>query len=303
MLKIEIVMKKILSLLLLLCGAVAVAQSDYKPMAVQGRTWWYTSEYDGFDATAEFGVRVGDKVDIDGVVWYKLQVIFTEMFVRSTGEFMSDSHDVLDLCYMRDDDCNVYTYAPFDSQFAPLRYYIDHFAEVLGAREAPLMVYSFGSKDDEWTLGNEGHTWMNFKITNINEVVSHKNKFMEYDAECLDANCDKVDMEYVMGIGRRDATYSEFVALPYNEIDSSFPHNAPPHLRYVTEGEDNTIIYEALGGRRIWEDSNGISGITADTSVGTPRYYNLQGIEVTSPSTPGIYIQVLNNSTSKVVVE
>ena len=74
-------------------------------------------------------------------------------------------------------------------------------------------------------------------------------------------------------------------------------------VAYVTEGEDNTIIYEALGGRRIWEDSNGINGITADTASGTPRYYNLQGIEVTDPSTPGIYIQVLNNSTSKIVVE
>ena len=301
-------MKKILSLMILLCGSVAVAQSGYKSLVVEGRTWWYTSNYVGVMTDCDYGVRIGAEVDIDGVKWHKVEKVLSGNYPANSDVIIDSDNEVVELCYIREENGCVYTYVPEKGDFKPTDFYLGSLASLFAGDTAPVKVYDFGEVGEEWSFSNVNdeynHSWIDYEITDISDTNSCGNIYRQYTAKFVKGDYnDYQDMTYVEGIGIRHEKYSELFVVPFDAFDMSYPFYDSPRLRYVTEGEDNTIIYEALGGRRIWEDSNGINGINADTSAGTPRYYNLQGIEVTDPSIPGIYIQVLNNSTSKVVVK
>lgn len=75
----------------------------------------------------------------------------------------------------------------------------------------------------------------------------------------------------------------------------------PPELTYVTEGEDNHVIFEAAGGEKLWEMA-GVESVVADPQAGAVRWFNLQGVAISSPDAPGLYIRRTGSKSEKVLV-
>jgi hypothetical protein len=70
----------------------------------------------------------------------------------------------------------------------------------------------------------------------------------------------------------------------------------------VTDADKN-IIYEGLGGERLWESyEDSVADISVDAS-GVCQWYNLQGVAVEPPTSAGIYIRHQNGKSEKVVIK
>lgn len=88
-------------------------------------------------------------------------------------------------------------------------------------------------------------------------------------------------------------------------LDGIYKYKAP-QLRYVTDGEENTVIYTAKGGYRLWDNYNGVENVVADGDVGDAAdvlYYNLQGQPVSVPQPGGMYIRVDGGRATKVIAK
>lgn len=90
--------------MILLCGSVAVAQSGYKSMVVEGRTWWYTSNYVGVMTDCDYGVRIGAEVDIDGVKWHKVEKVLSGNYPANSDIIIDSDSEVVELCYIREEN-------------------------------------------------------------------------------------------------------------------------------------------------------------------------------------------------------
>lgn len=73
-------------------------------------------------------------------------------------------------------------------------------------------------------------------------------------------------------------------------------------LRYVTDGENN-ILYEALGGLKAWETDAFLSTSDLLAPEAATSWYNLQGVEISAPAAPGIYIRRQGSTATKVVIK
>ncbi len=86
-------------------------------------------------------------------------------------------------------------------------------------------------------------------------------------------------------------------------IDREFTALDVLKLRYVTD-KDYNILYEQEGGVKLWDEMAGVSNVAVDGSYDSePSWYNMQGVKVAEPTSPGIYIRKAGNNTAKVVVK
>lgn len=103
-----------------------------------------------------------------------------------------------------------------------------------------------------------------------------------------------------------DPGLGELFFAPFGHSLSGMYKYGRPQLRYVTDGEDNTVIYTAKGGYRLWDYYNGVDNVVADgegDNAAVVRYYNLQGQPVSEPQPGSMYIRVEGGRATKVIAK
>lgn len=103
--------------------------------------------------------------------------------------------------------------------------------------------------------------------------------------------------EYVEGIGHPEF----FMLMPFGGGYSDTIGFQNPELTYVTEGEDNHVIFEAAGGEKLWEMA-GVESVVADSQAGAVQWFNMQGVAISQPDAPGLYIRRIASKSEKVLI-
>ena len=103
--------------------------------------------------------------------------------------------------------------------------------------------------------------------------------------------------EYVEGIGHPEF----FMLMPFGGGYSDTIGFQNPELAYVTEGEDNHVIFEAAGGEKLWEMA-GVESVVADPQTGAVQWFNMQGVAISQPDAPGLYIRRIASKSEKVLI-
>lgn len=177
--------------------------------------------------------------------------------------------------------------------------------------DSPTLIYCFGNIDDETIIYNNRLCPIKYQIVKIS-----------CRTETLPAlyTCKIIDEYYnqpqdfciaeglgIVSVGSTvlPGTGELFFAPFGGALDGIYKYKAP-QLRYVTDGEENTVIYTAKGGYRLWDNYNGVERVVADGDVGDAAdvlYYNLQGQPVSVPQPGGMYIRVDGGRATKVIAK
>ncbi|MDE6574918.1 MAG: hypothetical protein K2L84_06275 [Muribaculaceae bacterium] len=274
---------------------------NYKPLVVEGRTWWYYNT-NAEGKKCEFGVSIGEQEEIDGVLWNRVEVGLREYFdsVDSPG-LVFETEPVL-VAHIR--EANQKVYARYSTSYPGFKalgstclggqmQYLDSDDFIEG------LVYDFSSVGTKTYYGSKENNWESYTI--VHKTVSI---YFAPDTDYIYSNylCtteDKVyhliplEFRYNEAIGSENGLfYSPFSS---DSVDGTDAFQQPT-LRYVT-ATDGTVIYEAEGGKQLWADYAGVENIR----VSEPEsWFNLQGMPVEKPTSPGIYIRKKGNETVKV---
>lgn len=275
---------------------------DYRPTVVKGRTWWYyCAENGGRSDVYEFGLRVGDKVRINGQDWYEVSKVLSGDYYE-TGTVSFDSEPML-VGYIREESRTLYSRLIPVPDYRPLEIYYET-SVIHGTYDTEIKVCRYGSMNDVFEFGTPSEN-IGLEITGVDEVENSGNTFRRFTSRCLsDGTCViNDDLQFVEGIGFTDTgESSDLFYFPLGIGFMSTPYLASPKLRYVTEGDDNNIIYENMGGRCLWADYLGVDAVVSEPEAAPVEWFNLQGISVSDPSVPGIYLRRQGSEIRKVVV-
>lgn len=99
-------------------------------------------------------------------------------------------------------------------------------------------------------------------------------------------------------------SFNELFYAPFGVALSGMQKYEAPKLRYVTDGDENTVIYTGKGGFRLWDNYNGVESVITEgesVSAADVRYYNLQGQPVSDPRPGGMYIRMDGGRATKVI--
>ena len=286
------------------------AYKSYKPLVVEGRTWWYHNRHD-YGYQVDYGVRIGDKVDIDGVGWNKVEMILMRNGVYTgdhndpwRGEYTYLSEPML-TAYIREENGKVYSIMTDDCDFIP------H----IGCAASPLwidtfdssaLIYNFGKVGDSFDFGTE--EWhQTLWIEAVEDVEINGSPY-----RCFVATGDPqgtlswIDpgrtYDYLEEYGVIDAINNLFW-IPVSNYCAFNPSSGSADLRYVTEGPDNNIVFTADGGTKLWEEFSGVEDVSMDNADAPARWYDLTGIEVAKPTVPGVYIRVCGGKSEKIMIK
>ena len=284
------------------------SNESYKPLVVEGRTWWYHNHhYFGYEI--DYGVRIGEKVEIDGVNWNKVEMILMRNgSVKDTSapwnvEFKYESEPML-TAYIREKDGKVYSLMTDDCDFIP---YIECTAGPLWRDPIgnSALIYNFGKVGDRFDFGTEKQH-QTLGIESVEDVEINGSTY-----RCYVAAGDPQDTyswlipgekyKYLEEYGVIEAMNNLFW-IPMSDYCASTPSAGKVKLRYVTEGPGNEIVFTADGGTKLWEEFAGIEDVSADNADAPERWYDLTGIEVAKPTVPGVYIKVCGGKSEKVIV-
>lgn len=307
-----------LSSLFAMAVALPTIASPAEPvMAVEGRTWWYTGfsgNCTGRQTTHEFGLRIGGKVNLDGETWNAIDLCVS---ADQTSESLDDHwgeyilHDwAIDttprtVAYIRETNGRVVTrinhapaeYQPLERSFNGWRY------SNSSGDASDNIIYDFNCDSDTVRLG----------------PIDMPNRYIKTEVDSI-SSADKVFYIYEfarMDIDRPTSIHPDLFqaspltgALPTPKLSGNIfcapfepcAQDAPPALRYVTDGENN-ILYEALGGLKAWEPDAFLSTSDLLAPEAATSWHNLQGVEISAPAAPGIYIRRQGTTATKVIIK
>lgn len=232
--------------------------TDYKAFVVEGRTWWYYNWGNGMTKGYEFGVRIGEAEEIDGVEWNRIEVGLREIFGSYGSEGKVFEADPILCGYIREEAKKVYVRhysnnegfrglgaSSFGGQLNYLG--IDDYIDCL--------VYDFSPSGTKTFYGSQKYNWEAYTIDHVTTTVSNGISYNRYVCSCdreentNDALIYPIDFDYLEAIGYdKGVFYSPFSRDEFSAI-GAFPQ---PTLRYVTDAE-NKVIYEGVGGKRLWQ--------------------------------------------------
>ena len=322
-----IAMKKFLLLFIMFISlATTVMSASDKAsgqLVVPGKTWWYTQDYSPV-YTDEYGLKIGDACDIDGAEWYPVTVSHYGIYFRQDygvnvagdKEFGVSNEFV---CWVREDGGKLYTrLQPYQECPSFLRYFRfgpfwDHF-------------YNFGIEEPKDvvvientirpTVGealsyscSDCHT--NWECTGMAEETNSGISYQKYSISSTDV-IDENEFDYIfsrkysvipqIGWVEPEETYVStlFFAPGGVSLVPSLPYHESPVLRYVNDSEGN-VIYEALGGLKLWQEPMSVSDITAPDVAAAEEWYTLDGRRIENPA-GGIYIRRCGTTVTKVAL-
>lgn len=58
------------------------------------------------------------------------------------------------------------------------------------------------------------------------------------------------------------------------------------------------MIFEAAGGEKLWEMA-GVESVVADPQTGPVQWFNMQGVAISQPDAPGLYIRRIASKSEK----
>lgn len=289
-------MRKVLFLLIVLDSFLSFALSttsvessseSYRPMLEEGRTWWYTSRFRGMpELFAETGVSVGREVEIDGELWK--EIVVTAYIELDNGVLTTTDNTRRVIAYMREADGSVftkYTYECYDN-IKCVPSLGNYSGDWLGGREGVQTTYAFAGKDETYTMGGD---WRSKEVT-VLDVSTINNSGIDYRLY------NTTEIDYVEGIGAVKRPFYDPLSGGVTAL-GVFGFN---ELRYVTEA-DGSVIYEGIGGFKQW-DSDGVAEVSANSPI-VERWYNLQGLEVSAPTSPGVYIRRSGTESRKILIQ
>lgn len=266
-----------------------------KKLAVKGRTWWYRGFRRNIPKTQEWGIRIGEEVTIKDEVWNKVDMcLYTDEFV--IGEKPVLHHDVQTIAYIKDDGHYVCAmHDPGQSLIAAMAPYIAY------EMDYPFYLYTFGNVSESGLYCSEA-LGESYKIKEISEITNSGIKYRYYKAEVIKNKnpffYESMPMyEYVEGIGHPEF----FMLMPFGGGYSDTIGFQNPELTYVTEGEDNHVIFEAAGGEKLWEMA-GVESVVADSQAGAVQWFNMQGVAISQPDAPGLYIRRIASKSEKALI-
>lgn len=265
----------------------------HKSMLVEGRTWWYYIDHYLYkeNDSAEFGFSIGEEVEIDGVKWHKIEIVAEKDYKDGACTYVETPVTV---AYMCEEGDKVYT-AYFDgvesSKFLTgLTLYFEGEAHTE-------LIFEYKNIGDTFIVGSDDTPYSDYEVLTIHNITQVSNSGNEYTLyDCWDTAPDRwPGMQFIEGLGSISNLFFEPLR---RDITSYMKYNSP-QLRYVT-APDGTIIYEGIGGYKQWEESS-VGNITVE-GYGDARWYNLQGVEIESPSAPGIYIRRSTTGPEKLMI-
>lgn len=297
----------------------------------EGRCYWYCYQHSWGPTYVDFGIRIAGKEMIDGKEWNRIDLIKRGTHIFENGGYLTDKVDVdntvIPVAYVRAEDGNIYrTFKNIEEQWSEKPSYVwtqllygygvkslENFNHQFS--ELPLYGYGPIGKDVDtgwWSYDHESST---SKVSKIEQFENSGRKYNKYVIEYVYSPGDRTEeMVVIESIG-------VFGLYSSGEDHSSLPNRANgeliyeclrpalstrdynPWLTYVTEGEDNTIIFERDNSAiKLWEykgDEEGVETVESDIDQSS-HWFNLQGIEIAEPATPGFYIRKSGNKMVKV---
>lgn len=279
-----------LSLSIAAMATTSVSQAEcYKPMLVEGRTWWYTQKHmlyssEGRKWIAENGISVGEEVEIDGVKWHKINLVNSGISRKGVWEFNTEPRTI---AYMREEGDKIYTiYFEDCLQCEGVSNYDGYY----GACSVEQLSYQYLNVGDSYLIGYpfvETYATMD----NITQVTNSGHEYTLYECTLNRGP----DVSFIEGLGAIKNVLFFAPSPAYCACEDQYDW---PDLRYITEGGE--IIYEGIGGFKLWE-ANSVGNVLTEDD-GTCRWYNLQGIEVGEPASPGLYIRSSRSGNEKVFI-
>lgn len=271
---------------------VAAISESHKPMLVEGRTWWYTQKHRLYNSPmrrfiAENGISVGEEVEIDGVKWHKINVISSGISRSEVWEYNKTPRLV---AYMREEDNKLYTIYTDDclQDIEAVNNYTGPYAY-----DRPQLTYAYLNTGESYVLGEEEFGYGSITITDISQI---NNSGFDYTLYTCKIEHDGENFSFIEGLGCIDIF---FFFDPFSYYIAAEDKYDPPLLRYITD-PDGTIIYEGIGGYKLWE-ATGVGNVIAEDDDSC-RWYNLQGMEIDEPTSPGIYIRSSRKGNEKVAI-
>lgn len=286
----------------------ALSNSDSQnSLAVEGRTWWYRSNQRSNGNHQEYGIRIGKKERILYNTWHRVYLCrYTDKHAYDV-EATTSKEDTLTFAYIKEENgkiCAVTTLSdvldrvPALTSYLPPTYYDRNLPEY--EIPYPFNLYFFGEKGKSGLYGIGSDA----QIYTIQDISTINNSGLDYELYTTTPQddfggpwlCEKT-YDYIEGIG----SPKTFLLLPSGGGNLSAFGWDYPELTYVTEGEDNKVIFEAKGGIKLWEQA-GVEAVTVDEDNSTAKWYNIQGLPVDNPTAPGLYIRRSGTRSEKIVI-
>lgn len=281
--------------------------AQHDKTVVEGRSWWYYSSSRGPVNHYDYEITIGSAVEIDGVEWHELRGRLHSQSADG-GPTTFGKADCL-LGMIREDAGKIYTrisYSeiingndgsypdiPFMYMFLPAMPFEDD-------KVYEIEVCAYDARDTIHSFGHPGQNY-SYTISQISDEIINGHAIEVYTPTWHDQT-----MNALAGHGRyarQIGWLNELFFLPYGSYPiPAYPYPEVPQLKYVTD-PDGSIIYEGLGGTKLWEEYEKYSYLNSliIESKSTVKWYNLQGIEVPKPIPGNIYIRRDGAQSEKVV--
>lgn len=266
---------------------------EYQPLVVEGRTWWYGhNDYWGRDSK-DFGLRIGKEVDIDGTKWREVRLIKTIEHDYIGNYFNPKDENTLQ-AYIREENKKVYSKLV-------LNFSEDKSEESNIVDDETSLIYDYSNViGSTFDFGGINQIKVSFSIDNIDCILNSGVEYTRWTAVTQKEFCN--DFQYLEKIGVvTPFKYGQRFFFPYAE-----PHTggfSPSFLRYVTEGENNEVIYEAAGGLKLWDVTEGVENVSVDDISNLPvEYFDLQSRSIQKPASGSIVIRHQGSTSTKIIV-
>lgn len=287
----------------------------------EGRTYWYQYSHPYGAIDVEFGLRIGEKKNIGSQEWHSVDLVKRVQRDYNTKEVKEYSENTLPVAFIREENGNIYrTLANTDFYSGTLpnlwQQVIYGFYNPDGFDLPDNPIYGFGPEGFqtkvEWALTSSS-LGCDATVTDVETIENSGRSYKKYTLSFTpnpeeSEKWEAVVIESIGAFGPYKSTpdfpaspgNGELIYHPFTPVMPGVDYN--PKLRYVTEGEDNNVIFQKDGGFKLWEYVNGAQGIESLESDATTalRWFNLQGIEIAAPNTPGIYIRKLGSKAEKI---
>ena len=321
----QLTMKRFTLLIISLLLTFGYVMANQPKMVVKDRTWWYNIEKtDGTkcdiltsDWHSEFGIQIGEEVEIDGVKWHEINVVKRGDGEYHFGQIIQDEYPIC-ISYIREEDENVYVLLDDDLLAAyPLIHKVmqhSRWAKYVSSDPKEILVYHFGKEGDKFEMGAGADAaacqiTSVYNGTNIFEGWNIETSFVANSVKLAEAGFlnDYTDLTVIEGIGVYSSDKEHmslfFAPMTDNAAESEF---TIPMLRFVTDLVDNyrdRVIFQAAGGHRQWDEMVSSPDIETSPADRATRWYGVDGVEVSAPQAPGIYVKVTGSTATKVVVK
>lgn len=192
--------------------------------------------------------------------------------------------------YIREDGNQVFSIPLHTHNFTPIKELV--FWNESGLHEQ-FLIYDFSQPNNHFYFEfPQGVKYqVGFNINSIEEIQNNGTTYNEWQTE-YDGIINESLLEtplatkftYAEGVGiTKSFNLSMLFYMPWETAVAGGYDYQNPTLRYVADGPDNTIIYEGIGGKKLWEEELSVDNITVDSDMYEIEWYTIKVFALTVP--------------------